>query len=119
MNSRHRARLEHELCTDLERILRLLLVSPVRSVIWMFLIFSTCVAFPENGREAWLRYATLPAAQQAQDEAVPNSVGVLGDSVVLRSAQDELVRGVLGMLGKTLQAQTSAVRQRAIVLGTF
>jgi len=47
----------------------------------------------DNGYDAWLRYARLAPAQQAQYAALPATIVVLGKSQVTLSAADELARG--------------------------
>ncbi len=76
-------------------------------------------AHAETGYDAWLRYAPLPQASAQEYKSLPAVVVVLGDSVVLKSAQEEMIRGVKEMLGRTLRAESSLPREKAIVLLTL
>jgi alpha-glucuronidase len=73
----------------------------------------------ETGAEAWLRYAPLDRTATHKYAALPDSVVVLGDSPVLRSAKGELIRGVRGMLGLTLRENQVFAKKSTILLGTF
>ncbi|GEM_PF-9556 len=76
-------------------------------------------AYPEDGRQAWLRYAPLSAQEAKQYDTFPSNLVVLGDSVLLKSAQQELNRGIERMLGKKLAASnTLASSESTLVLGT-
>jgi len=73
----------------------------------------------ESGHDAWLRFARLDARAARMYEALPASVVVLGDSVVLETAQRELTRGIKEMLGKTLRAEPGLPRKESFILGTL
>src|SRR5713226_3728289 len=73
----------------------------------------------ESGHDAWLRFARLDARAARMYEALPASVVVLGDSVVLETAQRELTRGLKEMLGKTLRAEPGLPRKESFILGTL
>ncbi len=68
----------------------------------------------------WLRYAALDNAAARQYGAViPESIVVLSEATLQKSAQQELVRGIRGMLGRTLRIDSQLPSQPAIVLGTL
>jgi alpha-glucuronidase len=72
----------------------------------------------ETGREAWLRYARIPADDRLKYASLPASVAGLGDSAVIGKAREEMIRGVRGMLGRTLRLEKALPEENAIVLGT-
>jgi alpha-glucuronidase len=73
----------------------------------------------ETGREAWLRYAPLPAGDGIKYGSLPATVVGLGDSIVIGKAREEMVRGIRGMLGRTLRLERALPKESAIVLGTI
>src|SRR5579884_2875683 len=77
-------------------------------------------AYPEDGRQAWLRYAPLSAQEAKQYDTFPSNLVVLGDSVLLKSAQQELNRCIERMLRKNLAApNTLASSESTLMLGTL
>ena len=78
-------------------------------------LFGSASCLAESGREAWLRYAPLPAPP-----LLPGVVTLHGRSELLVSARDELIRGSRGMLGRILRIEPSGtpLRESALVLGT-
>ena len=73
----------------------------------------------ESGSAAWLRYEPVSdAAVRARYLALSESVLVLGDSAVIRSARDELTRGVRSMLARELTPASRRAADTAVVLGT-
>ena len=79
------------------------------AVVWALGAFALVMGTPaqaraETGYDAWLRYAALPEAMRARYAAVPRTVTVLGDSLVLRTARDEVVRGLSSLLASPVQA---------------
>jgi alpha-glucuronidase len=76
-------------------------------------------ARPEDGHNAWLRYAPLEKTIASQYKTFPTRLEVTGDSVVLQSAQQELARGIQGMLGATLHPIQNETGAPTIVLGTI
>src|SRR5215467_6271412 len=91
------------------RVKCLVLRLPVYSIARNFRVFvlallpllSCCfVAGAETGREAWLRYPPLAAAQKQPYARVPQRIVVLGDSPLLLAARNELIRGLGSMLGR-------------------
>lgn len=74
----------------------------------------------ETGRDAWLRYASLDAAEaRAYTAALPAVVIALDGSAPVQSARSELIRGVRGMLGRTPREESQVPAESAIVLGTL
>jgi alpha-glucuronidase len=71
----------------------------------------------ETGQAAWLRYASLTAQERVQYEPFPDHVVTVGDAEVFMSAKNELARGVRSMLGKSLQFNSQALSEPAIVIG--
>lgn len=76
-------------------------------------------ARPEDGHNAWLRYAPLEKTIASQYKTFPTQLEAAGNSVVLQSAQQELARGIQGMLGKTLHPIQNETGAPTIVLGTI
>ncbi len=84
------------------------------------LLAAALPARAETGYDGWLRYAPItdPAVKRGYETTLPDTVVVLGDSPILKSAQAELVRGVSAMLGRTLNVVTALPTDKdAIVLG--
>ena len=93
------------------------------SFVFCWLAFLPALLLParvqgETGRAAWLRYAPLTIQERALYEPFPDHVAASGDSKVFTSAKDELARWVQSMLGKTLQFDSLAPSEPAIVIGT-
>ena len=96
---------------------------PVRPTL-LLLTLLMAVALParsETGYDGWLRYAPITdaAVKRGYETTLPDTVVVLGDSPVLKSAQAELVRGVSAMLGRTLSTIVKTRDGAEILLGTF
>lgn len=71
----------------------------------------------ETGREAWLRYAPLAAAQRQPYASMPERIVVLGDSPLLLAARNELIGGLSGLLGRKFYPGDK-MAPGTIVLGT-
>lgn len=83
------------------------------------LLLAPVAAVAETGREAWLRYAPLPAASlQRARAAIPGRLVVVGTAAPVLSARDELVRGLAGMLGTRVSVTGSKPDGPALVIGT-
>ncbi|MEI6862745.1 MAG: alpha-glucuronidase family glycosyl hydrolase, partial [Verrucomicrobiota bacterium] len=86
--------------------------SPARTALRLLalLVTATLSAHAETGYDGWLRYAPITDAsvKRGYETTLPDTVVVLGDSPILKSAQAELVRGVSAMLGRTLTVTNSA-----------
>jgi alpha-glucuronidase len=82
-----------------------------------FLLLATFALRAESGYDAWLRYVPLDDTTAQRDRVALNTVTLLGDSEVLRSARQELIRGVQGMLGRTLREEPKPSRD-GVVIGT-
>src|ERR1700689_4480594 len=67
----------------------------------------------ETGRDAWLRYSSVPQLQ------APAVVSALGDSVLIGTARQELIRGLRGMTGRIPRAESGLPKENAIVVGTL
>ena len=72
----------------------------------------------DNGYDAWLRYARLEPARQAQYAALPATIVVLGKSQVTLSAAAELARGYKRMLARIPRTTTSLPQESAVILGS-
>ena len=75
------------------------------------LLLLACSLHAETGRDAWLRYAPVPALQ------APAVVSALDDSVLIGTARQELIRGLRGMTGKIPRAESGVPKESAIILG--
>jgi alpha-glucuronidase len=75
-------------------------------------------AFADTGYEAWLRYARIADPTiRTQYASLPDTVIVLGDTPVVRSAHNELQRGLASMLDLHLRAGGTISAAPSIVLG--
>jgi alpha-glucuronidase len=86
-----------------------------------FLILVSLFARPsysETGAEGWLRYAAIDARAAKQDAHLPETVVVLGESSVIKSAGAELTLGIAKISGRTLRAGDATLQRSSIVLGS-
>src|ERR1051325_2585801 len=84
----------------------------MRNFLALLALLVTVNAFPETGREAWLRYASMNSVIPYEDFVV------VGESEVVAAAQAELARGFRNMLGRELK-MTSGVFRPAVAIGTI
>jgi len=84
----------------------------MRNFLALLALLVTVNAFPETGREAWLRYASMNSVIPYEDFVV------VGESEVVAAAQAELARGFRNMLGRELR-MTSGVFRPAVAIGTI
>lgn len=85
-----------------------------------FILFSlfSLPLYSETGAEGWLRYAAIDARAAKQYTRLPETLVVLGESPVLKSAGAELTLGVAKISGRTLHAGDPTQQKNSIVLGT-
>ena len=94
---------------------------PKLCLLLSLLVSTTLPGRAETGYDGWLRYAPITdaALKRSYETTLPDTVVVLADTPILKSAQAELVRGVSAILGRTLTIVTQMPTDRAaIVLGT-
>lgn len=83
----------------------------------MFVLTPICLQ-ADSKQPAWLRYPRLTPEGARPYANLPQSVTVLGESAVLKSAGQEMVRGIEGMLVRSLSSVSALSSQSTIILGT-
>jgi alpha-glucuronidase len=92
-------------------------LKPFYCLVIAFFLLASIFLHAESSEPAWLRYAPSSTDAAKRYAALPQSVTVLSNSVILENAHQELIRGINGMLGRTLESEKAVPAGSAFILG--
>jgi alpha-glucuronidase len=81
------------------------------------LLWTSLMAWADDGSRLWLKYDLLPnAAQRTKDAQLAQFVVLSSDNQILKAAAEELQMGIKGLLGKDIVISKTANKTGGIIL---